>query len=270
MRLRLNKVKVLAAIVLMAFSAVLMLAGCVKENLEPFTYPENAVKIKELVLNCSNKEQFDRQAFFWKNLMGFDVDNQSQSSFSVKIGTSILTFVVGAQGGVYQFTLEIPENQIENALFWIKKRAKVVPDAQTGAEILHKSKLNTHSLFFNDPAGNHIELIARHKLKNSMQGEFNRNMIYSISNVTVVTRSIKDCKDSLINNFNLYEIPGTSNSVKIVGGESGTLTFHIPTRPYFPSEDNIASPYRMNIVIRHPSQVNFKLPGSEAIIRSEP
>lgn len=253
------------------FGLVVLLMACTKENLSPYEYPGQSAVIKELILDC-NQSQLSSQAYFWTNIMGFELAASSNTGFSVKTGQSTLTFRrdQNGYGGNYQFTFEIPENQIENARTWILKRSSVVQDASTGAEIQHKSKQNAHSLFFRDPAGNLVEFIARHNLKNAREGEFQKEMILGISNATVVTRNVKDCGDTLFNQFQLPGIQGSSNSVKLCGGQEGTITLHVPYRAYYPTEDNQALSYRMVVVIRNPVSKEFKLPGSEATIRSEP
>ncbi|MBX7203260.1 MAG: hypothetical protein K1X77_09325 [Bacteroidia bacterium] len=252
-------------------SALLLLSGCYKENLAPYTYPEKAVVIKEILLDCQ-QSQLSKQAFFWNQIMGFELVASSATGFSVMVGNSKLTFRKGqtGYGGIYNFTLDVPENQIESVRLWVLKRSGIVPNAETNAEIQHKSKLNAHSLYFRDPVGNLIECIARHDLANAREGEFDQTMFTGISNVSVVTRNVKDCGDTLYKYFQYAGVDGTSNSVKLVGGNSGTLTLHIPTRPFFPTEDIVAFPYRIEIVISNPSNQAFKLPGTETFIRSEP
>jgi hypothetical protein len=250
---------------------VFFLSSCAKENLEPYVYPQKSVAIKELILDCQ-LSKLPVLANFWTERMELQQVASSSGSFSVMAGNTKLTFRRDqlGYGGLYHFTIDVPENQIENARIWLQKRAKLVKDADTGAEIVHKSKLNAHSLFFMDPGGNLIELVARHDVKNAQAGDFNKSMLLAITDVSIVTRNVKDCEDLLYTNFGLLGFPGTSNSVKPIGGQKGTITLHVPSRPYYPTNELIAFSYRLEVVIQHPEEQVFKLPGCEATLRSEP
>jgi hypothetical protein len=156
--------------------------------------------------------------------------------------------------------------------FWISQMGCV--PANSDSDIIHKPKFNAHSVYFIDPMGNLVELIARHDLKNSAEGDFNpKNMLLKISDVTIITRSLKSSTELLRSSFALKELPGTTNALKPIGGKNGIITLMVPYKPYPPTDDIIAPAFnfgKLELVIKHPEYKTIFLPGSNTTIRTEP
>lgn len=250
----------------------LLLLACRKENLDLYDYPENSVSIKEVIMDCngSGSEEIKK---FWISQMGCVPTNIDSSSF--KIGETTVTFKKSS-GAFYHYAINIPENQIENAYKWLIENTdlKIISSAETSADIIHKPKFNAHSVYFIDPMGNLVELIARHDLKNSAEGDFNpKNMLLKISDVTIITRSLKSSTELLRSSLALTELPGTTNALKPIGGKNGIITLMVPYKPYPPTDDIIAPAFnfgKLELVIKHPEYKTIFLPGSNTTIRTEP
>jgi catechol-2,3-dioxygenase len=74
--------------------------------------------------------------------------------------------------------MNIPENKIEEAQDWLLqhncKLLKATPNEVIDVEknIVYFHTIHAHSVYFYDPAGNLVELIARHHLNNSSIKQF--------------------------------------------------------------------------------------------------
>src|SRR5687768_15671945 len=116
------------------------------------------------------------KAFYGKTLELRILDEQADR-FTVEAGETRLTFVDGAETAdgrapFYHFAFNIPENKIVKALEWQQKRTPLLPIPERNRaaglppEVVDYRHWNAHSVFFLDPAGNVVEYIARHDLKN--------------------------------------------------------------------------------------------------------
>lgn len=248
--------------------------SCRKENFDLYVYPDKSASIKELIIDCASSSMPQMKNFWIRNMKCKPLNTDSSS---IQVGETKLTLKKNQNGALYQFSINIPENQIENAYDWIKKNtsSKIIVSSETGAEIIHKPKFNAHAIYFRDPAGNIVELIARHDLKNSFPGTFEpASMLQKISDVTIITRSLKSSANILSNTLGLQELPGTTNAYKPLGGLNGLITLMVPGKPFPPSEEIIAPMInygKMEIIIQHPVSIYpLLLPGSNTIIRTEP
>jgi hypothetical protein len=124
-------------------------------------------------------------------------------------------------------------------------------------------------VFFNDHAGNIVELIARNDLATEVDGPFDREQFLRISEVSVVTRNSRDCQEKLLEEFGASPFPRGTSGYTQVGGVDGVLLLVIPGRPWIPTESEVAFPYDTVITLQHPQQKEFLLPGSPAIIKTE-
>ena len=117
------------------------------------------------------------KAFYGKTL-DLRIMDERPDRFSVEAGETRMTFVsstdtVDGRPPFYHFAFNIPENKILKALEWQKARTPMlsIPERNRAAgyppEVVDYSHWNAHSVFFLDPAGNVVEYIARHDLKNS-------------------------------------------------------------------------------------------------------
>lgn len=87
----------------------------------------------------------------------------------------------------YHFALDIPPNQFKNAKKWAE--AKVVLNKEDGEDEVHFENLGAHSLYFEDPSKNIVELIARQSSP-SVEGDFSAESILKISEMGIVTNDV--------------------------------------------------------------------------------
>ena len=116
------------------------------------------------------------KAFYGKTL-DLRILGTRADRFTVETGETRLTFVHSAEivegrPPFYHFAFNIPENKILKALEWQKARTPMLPIPERNRaagyppEVVDYRHWNAHSIFFLDPAGNVVEYIARHDLKN--------------------------------------------------------------------------------------------------------
>ena len=273
--------------------AVSLLSSCYDDRLDPLTIPEKPFEIVELNLRARRLEQ---NRFFWETLMGFTVvDAPSANQYTLRIGQendekqTLLTFRKSTLPPTledsffpqYHFTISIPSNQIESCLEWILQQKAINPatneevtiplwkDYLNGAEIIRRNLYNSQSVFIEDPAGNVVELLARHVMNNTQDGPFNNNMFIGISEVGIVTRDVRKTAALLKETFGVEDVVGSSNSFKPMGGATGLLKLIVPGKPWIPTENELAVDHEMELTIRHTEVLDpILLPKSGVLLKT--
>ena len=258
--------------------------SCKKETLDPFVYPERSFEITELEIRTRN---LDSSRIFWSQTLPFELIDSTAGSFTVKIGTSRLKFRPSGSidPPVNHFAITIPKNQIERALDWLKNPdgkysdgpknpIRIIRDEATGAEIISDPKMNTRSVYFDDGAGNIIELVAKKDFGTEVIGDFSKDQFLKISEVALVTKNIQKCLDILSEKFNVQQFPGSTSGYKPVGGGDGIILLIVPNKPWTPTESIVATSYETSVTIRFPVEMTISIPNfvtySNFTLKTEP
>jgi catechol-2,3-dioxygenase len=118
---------------------------------------------------------------FYTEVLGLPGLVDDEGSLQVRAGTTRLIFRPGPESR-YHYAFNIPENQLAAAQVWLAARTAIAHNAQ-GKEIFSFENWNAHALYFFDPAGNILELIARHTLPNASDTPFSAASLLSISEI---------------------------------------------------------------------------------------
>jgi catechol-2,3-dioxygenase len=89
--------------------------------------------------------------------------------------------------------------------------------------VVHYRHWNAHSVFFFDPAGNVVEYIARHDLKNGTPGDFGSADILYASEIAFVVDDVSAEAGRLREAVGLGEYTGTSDQFAALGDAHGLL-----------------------------------------------
>ena len=134
---------------------------------------------------------------FYTQGLGFSLHGESQESFQIKTGTSVLEFTDQHAEGrpFYHYALNIPSNQFQAAKEWLKgKTTLLLEDGEDEADF---SFWPAHSCYFEDPAGNIVELVARYKENPINESAFSVNSVLNISEIGLVVKNAKRVGEQL-------------------------------------------------------------------------
>jgi len=82
---------------------------------------------------------------------------------------------------------------------------------------------NAHSVFFFDPAGNVVEYIARHDLKNGMTGDFSSHDILYASEIAFVSDDVPALSAEIKKTIGVSQYRGGDEQFMALGDEHGLL-----------------------------------------------
>jgi hypothetical protein len=173
------------------------------------------------------------KAFYGKTL-DLGILDERADRFTVEAGETRLTFVhsaaaVEGRSPFYHFAFNIPENKILSALEWQKARTPMlsIPERNRAAgfppEIVDYRHWNAHSIFFLDPAGNVVEYIARHDLKNAGSGPFSWADILYASEIAFVTDDVRQTAATLSDVASVPQYRNGDDNFMAMGDEYGLL-----------------------------------------------
>jgi catechol-2,3-dioxygenase len=223
------------------------------------------MNILELQLLTDNLEV---QHQFYADVMGLKILEFSQDFLTVQVGSSRLKFT-RQQGfsGQYHFAFDVPENQIEAAKKWLEARVELIADTN-GDLVFGGGDWNSDAVYFYDPHGNILELIARHELANASQTEFSSANLLNISEIGLACENVPNLVQWLEQHLKLEIYKSSSDMFAPVGDAYGLLILVQNAREWFPSTGVHATPQPVTVVIEGSQNQTLELPNLPYKIRT--
>src|SRR6266540_1434104 len=176
------------------------------------------------------------QKHFYENILELPVKLTS-SNLEVKAGQTELIFTLAPADfdGAYHFAFNIPENQFRLAKEWIANRIPLLRDENSKDEFASES-WNSDSVYFKDAAGNVLEFIARHNLKNGVDGDFDSSQILNISEIGLPSENVIGFANELCISLNLSVFNQQPNETFTpVGDDNGLFILPVKNRIWIPN-----------------------------------
>jgi catechol-2,3-dioxygenase len=132
----------------------------------------------------------------------------------------------------YHFAFNIPENQFKEAKAWLSGRVKLIE--KDGMDEFRHETWNADALYFYDPAGNIVEFIARHNLKNRSEEPFSGKSILSLSEIGYPVEDVRLFSEHIKEELSLRLWDGDEKQFAAVGDEEGLFIIVTQKRGWFP------------------------------------
>jgi len=222
------------------------------------------MKLKELILETNVlKKLYD----FYHLELGFPLIKVTKNEFSIKIGSTHLTFIEGDKNTkpFYHFAINIPENRMKEALKWLEKKVEII--TFEGEKMIHFQLWNAHAIYFNDPAGNIVEVIARHQLKSPLTTKpFSYIEFLRIDEIGIPVFNVPETVEKIKRELGISAWRQPSDTFATVGDEEGLFIIVKKNRQWFMSDKEAAIfPIQMTIEGETTRTLSF----SSYFIRSE-
>lgn len=151
------------------------------------------MKFKKLKLRTNKLEE---ELNFYSNTLSFQITEQIQNSFTVRIGWSELAFEKSENAHTYHYCFLIPSNLLKKAMEWMEERTEII-EIEHGRKTQYFETWNAASFYFNDASGNIVELIARYGLKNESNTDFDSSKILCVNEMGMPTNKIQQINNQL-------------------------------------------------------------------------
>jgi len=161
----------------------------------------------------------------------------SPRGLEVQAGNTSLVFTQAQADfdGAYHFAFNIPENQFQAAKAWMSNRIPLLYD-ETGKDEFASESWNSNSVYFKDAAGNVLEFIARHNLKNAVLGDFESQQILNISEIGLPSKDVIAFANELCNKLSLSVFrQEPSETFTPVGDDNGLFIVPVQDRIWIPN-----------------------------------
>lgn len=189
------------------------------------------MRIRELEIYSKSPQ---RLRAFYEETLGLNCAFEHET-LEVSCGESVLKFGLTESTPVYHFAFNIPENQMSQAIEWLEERVGIIPGLQGEVPVDFRN-WNSHAVYFEDPDGNILELIARHDLDNSSSEPFSSSSILNISEIAICGAPIKQSFDEAAKHLGISKYSGDFESFCAAGDEEG-LFIMVPTgRNWYPTK----------------------------------
>lgn len=188
---------------------------------------------------------------FYVNKLKLPMTVESDISFSIQVGNSLITFreMTSSLKPIYHLAINIPENKIEDAIKWTESKVQILNSQ--GSHVVHFEDWNANSIYFYDPTGNIIEFIARHNLDNSTEQLFSESSLLCVSEIGIPADDVVSVTNRLIN-LGLNCWGSYNENFSAVGDEDGLLILVKNGRPWFMTD---IQAYPHNLTVRFDDKI---------------
>lgn len=179
-------------------------------------------------------DKIDELKKFYTQTLELKLIKEDISSFTVNCGETLLTFSISPElrKPFYHFAFNIPCNKFSEAKVRISAKQYLI--SLNGEDEFDFRSWNAHSIYFYDPAGNIVELIARHNLNNSSSEEFSGKSILSVSEIGLPVCNVKEFYDEISRKFNIPIFSGDKKEFCAAGNDEGLFIIVNKGRKWFP------------------------------------
>lgn len=188
------------------------------------------MQIKKIILET---HLINELKIFYTDTLGLKLKSDSTETFTVTAGLSEIIFIRALKNKpFYHFAFNIPENQISDARDWVLSFTDTIK--LNGTEIFDFKSWDAHSVYFYDPAGNILELIARHRQKNSSDKKFSGESLLCISETGIPVINVNEFKRKIESQEDLTFFSGDNESFTALGDDNGLLIIVKNGRKWYP------------------------------------
>jgi len=176
------------------------------------------------------------QQEYYANVLGLPV-MLSAEQLEIQAGETLMIFTQAEADfdGAYHFAFNIPENQFSSAKVWIASRTLLLKDI-AGKDEFQSEDWNSDSVYFKDAAGNVLEFIARHNLKNATDGNFTSGGILNVSEIGLPSQDVIAFAKGLCDSLNISVFKQEpSATFTPLGDDHGLFILPIENRIWIPN-----------------------------------
>ncbi len=194
------------------------------------------------------------------------------SSPTIEVGETALEFRAGPGSPYYHLALLVPGDRFAAALEWAEGHVELLPDTETGGPVFDFTNWDAKAMYFHDPAGSIVELIAHDGIGDSgTTGAFSPTELLGVSEIGLVCDP-PSLAASLERELGLEVWDGTVSGegrLAFVGEKARTMILCRGGRPWLPTgRPAEAHPIEVKLAGGLPGTVPLAAGGSVSVTAS--
>lgn len=237
--------------------------------------PTDAPSRRIAALRLQTATPIPEMKAFYADVLELPILRATDEHLAFRAGTTTITFervdpASETRPPFYHFAFNIPEDKIVAAHDWQSARTPLfttpahMRDPKYPDDVRHFRSWNAHSVFFADPAGNVLEHIARHDLKDDPEPHeqdvgdrsfTSRDILYA-SEIALVSDDVPQTSNDIMSTFDLAPYRPGSEQFQAIGDEHGLLLVFKRGRQLGlgSGKDLAAAVYAADVTIDNPSR----------------
>ncbi|QPC84347.1 glyoxalase/bleomycin resistance/dioxygenase family protein [Phototrophicus methaneseepsis] len=190
------------------------------------------------------------------------LDEQEDVFFTVGAGETRLTFEQGDEDEryLYHFAFNIPNNQLTDAKVWLAQKVELLE--HNDDDEIEWAAWDATALYFRDPVGNVVELIARRTVDNDSDLPFSGQSIVRVSEIGLSVKNVREAAASLQQTLLLDIYDETGDTFCALGSPLGLFIIVKEGHPWFPTQDAHSKQAPMYIGIKGTPTGAYTLPNT--------
>jgi catechol-2,3-dioxygenase len=211
---------------------------------------------------------------FYEGTLGLGVVRADATGVTFEAGGTELTFE-RAGGGLrpfYHFAFNVTASRFPAAVEWIAARARVLGDGTRTT--FSFPAWDADAVYFEDPAGNIVELIARHRLDETPRGEstgaaFGARDILGVSEIGLPVPAVDLATRALVTATDTPRWGRGSDAFTTLGDDHGLFVVVADRRGWYPTQ-RPAEMYPVRVTIEGRRERRLGIPGSPYLVVVRP
>lgn len=176
---------------------------------------------------------------FYAETLGLPVRRLNRSVV-VPIGSTEVVFSPDPLATPYHFAINIPSFHEKEALQWLQHRVELLPFQ--GQALVDFPAWSAKAMYFYDPAGNIVELIARRNLGLRAPLPFSAKSLLEVSEIGMAPDSIEETYHTLHKNCAMEIFDGNLDTFCAIGDEYGLfIAVDKQRKLWMPTDDEVFS-----------------------------
>lgn len=159
------------------------------------------------------------QVQFYSKRLGLEIIEKHANNVSFNVGNTVLIFRQKSGVSPYHFAFNIPNNSINKAHVWLKKRVDLLKEDDS--DIIDFTSWNAKAIYFKDADNNILELIARKTLNNASGEPFSSQQFLEISEIGMPVDNVSFMSKQLNASTGLEIYRGDNDRFSAIGDEHG-------------------------------------------------
>ncbi len=209
------------------------------------------MKLLELTLRAADLGALEA---FYGGVLGLNILERDPSRLTVQVGRSRLVFArEDGFTGRYHVAFDVPNNQLKLARSWLEPRVPLLR-ARDGSTEFYGGNWNADQFYFLDPAGNVLELIARHTADTASDAAFSSASLMTVTEIGLASPDVPATVAWFRETLGLEPYKDHDDTFTPIGDESGLLIVVAEGREWFPDTGVEAEilPVEMVLEGKHP------------------